>query len=1124
MKPDPIQHLTAPAVALDGATDQFRLVRMQIFNWGTFSGVADFPIPEEGYLFVGPSGSGKSTLLDANAALMTPPKWAAFNVAAREAERGNKDRNVLTYVRGAWAQQTGKNGEVVAQYLRPDTTWSALAETYRNAQGRVVVLAQVLWVRGKSTSAADVKRHFLVLEREFDVRELQFLPEHDFDVRRFKFDLPDAFARDEFSAYQERFRRLMGIDSDRALRLLHKTQSAKNLGDLNEFLRDFMLDPPQTFELAERLVTQFQELDEAHRAVVTARRQVEVLAPAREEADRLDAARRDKAALDALTEAVDPYCEQQRQALLAAAIASARTECEGLAQEELRLEDLAANEYAQLRTLEERRAGMGGSQLERLAEQLRESEAVRDKRLGRREQLRAACAVMAWATPDTPVAFAQRQDEAGRYVLDERAQSDERDERKFELKSRQRTVVERLAQTRQEVAALERQRSNIPARMLAVREKLARELGIAEEKLPFAGELIEVRPEHARWQGAIERVLHGFALSLLVEERYAAQVAALVNAAHSGERVVYFRMQDQAGGHRVGADALVHKLAFAPTPQADWVREHLKAHFDYDCVGSVAALHHATRAVTCEGQVKHSNTRHEKNDRHRVDDRSRWVLGFDNADKLALFQKTAHELVVEHEQLRQDLEVLEGEASSERTRQRACLGLANLSWDEVDVDASLAKIAALQAQITSEREAHPDLDELDRSIARQRQAHQDAMQAKNGCTVRKEGVARRLAERERKYDGLRPDLLAYALTPHQQEGLAARFGRASAELTLDNLAGASSQVERALNAEDRELSARITASQQAMERRFAEFVRTWPAEAGGLDASVASAPDFFAKLVRLETDGLPQYESRFLALLREQSDQNLTRLATQLDYERKAIRDRMGLVNDSLAGAPFNRGTHLVIETQDKLLADVVAFKQKLKASLSHSLSADPALAEQRFGVLHALVKRFASQETADRNWRALVLDVRQHVEFVARELDQDGLEVEVYRSGAGKSGGQRQKLAATCLAAALRYQLGGQDRAMPQFSTVFLDEAFDKADAEFTTMAMNIFRNFGFQMIVATPLKSVMTLEPFIGGACFIHIKDRKVSYAVEMPYDRLTRRLQRTDELLDAEKTAAA
>jgi hypothetical protein len=59
---------------------------MQTYNWGTFTGISDFPISEIGFLFVGPSGSGKSTILDAHAALLTPPKWVDFNVAAREQE------------------------------------------------------------------------------------------------------------------------------------------------------------------------------------------------------------------------------------------------------------------------------------------------------------------------------------------------------------------------------------------------------------------------------------------------------------------------------------------------------------------------------------------------------------------------------------------------------------------------------------------------------------------------------------------------------------------------------------------------------------------------------------------------------------------------------------------------------------------------------------------------------------------------------------------------------------------------------------------------------------------------------------------------------------------------------
>ena len=57
--------------------------------------------------------------------------------------------------------------------------------------------------------------------------------------------------------------------------------------------------------------------------------------------------------------------------------------------------------------------------------------------------------------------------------------------------------------------------------------------------------------------------------------------------------------------------------------------------------------------------------------------------------------------------------------------------------------------------------------------------------------------------------------------------------------------------------------------------------------------------------------------------------------------------------------------------------------------------------------------------------------------------------------------------------------------------------------------MAMNIFKRFGFQMIVATPLKAVMTLEPFIGGASFIDIKDRKHSMALPIIYDESAKRL---------------
>ena len=60
----------------------------------------------------------------------------------------------------------------------------------------------------------------------------------------------------------------------------------------------------------------------------------------------------------------------------------------------------------------------------------------------------------------------------------------------------------------------------------------------------------------------------------------------------------------------------------------------------------------------------------------------------------------------------------------------------------------------------------------------------------------------------------------------------------------------------------------------------------------------------------------------------------------------------------------------------------------------------------------------------------------------------------------------------------------------------------------------MNIFVTFGFQMIVATPLRSVMALEPFIGGATYVSIKDRKHSQARQIEYDESQARLMLTGD----------
>lgn len=320
------------------------------------------------------------------------------------------------------------------------------------------------------------------------------------------------------------------------------------------------------------------------------------------------------------------------------------------------------------------------------------------------------------------------------------------------------------------------------------------------------------------------------------------------------------------------------------------------------------------------------------------------------------------------------------------------------------------------------------------------------------------------------------------------------------------------QMATLLGQENSALATKVSRLGNAISNAFAEFLREWPEEAAALRSDLSFAPDFFAKLQRVEQDGLPAHEARFLKLLQEQSTMRLAELSQLLSQAKREISSRLVDVNDALRLVLYNPDSYLEIESIELHLPDVKEFRDTLAQLFAQQRSQtdEPAEAERRFELLRGLVERLRT----DAAWRSVVLDVRRHVQFMAVEREHGtNREIERYSGSSGKSGGQRQKLTATCLAAALRFKLGGVDGGMPSYGTVVLDEAFTKTDNEFTATSMKIFTELGFQMIVATPLKSVMTLEPFVGGATFVAIADRRTSSLLHIGYDEEGQRLALTE-----------
>ena len=95
--------------------------------------------------------------------------------------------------------------------------------------------------------------------------------------------------------------------------------------------------------------------------------------------------------------------------------------------------------------------------------------------------------------------------------------------------------------------------------------------------------------------------------------------------------------------------------------------------------------------------------------------------------------------------------------------------------------------------------------------------------------------------------------------------------------------------------------------------------------------------------------------------------------------------------------------------------------------------------------------------------------------------MREDDSEYETYTDSGGKSGGQKEKLAYTVLAASLAYQfrLDGSAAATRTFRFVVIDEAFGRGSEDSARFALRLFHRLGLQLLIVTPLT-------FLGGSFY--------------------------------------
>lgn len=388
-----------------------------------------------------------------------------------------------------------------------------------------------------------------------------------------------------------------------------------------------------------------------------------------------------------------------------------------------------------------------------------------------------------------------------------------------------------------------------------------------------------------------------------------------------------------------------------------------------------------------------------------------------------------------------------------------------------------ANVGLTDAQTALER-ATRTARQAEVTLGDTRERRARAVQRRDDLARRREAWASELASLPEAPADVRARLLAGFAAQTGDPDAAARLIRADLDRDQGRV------IKRLVNAEQRAASV------------MQAYKYDWPGPAADLIAQADNLPDFLAILDGLQSDRLPEFEDRFFDLLQGQSRNNIGALSQRLKNARREVRERVDPINRSLRQTEYSPGRYLHVRVDDRRLPDVTTFLQTLTEITSGSLedALGSALgpearvaAEARFVTMERLLQRLASAAPEDVRWRQQCLDTRQHVQFVAEVRDDDGRAVDYFTSAGGLSGGERQKLVTFCLAAALRYQLAREGADLPAYGLVVLDEAFDKTDPAFTRAGLDVFRTFGFQLVLATPLKMLQTLEDYVGGAAVV-------------------------------------
>jgi len=1091
--------------ASDDTTAGFRLAYLESYNWGTYNKtIIKLPLDGANGLLTGDIGSGKSTLVDALTTLLVPHQKIIYNKAAGA---NTKERTLYSYVVGEYKSAQDENfGYSKAIALRDSSNFTVLLARFENTGfAESLTIAQFFYIADNQ-----VNKFFVVSQNNLSIQKDFF---HFSDIRELKKrvrNLPNTNVYDTFKEYEKDFSRTMGIKNEQALNLFYQTVSLKAIGNLTEFIRTHMLESSQIDESIDNLCSSFGDLNHTHELILKAKRQIELLEPIKNESKRYEIIENELANLEEMSDFLGVYLASYKKELLEAKLKELGIELIKNNSNKNNLQNELDNLKETITNLKIELRNNGGDRLSQIATkekqtsqllQIRKEENIIYNDLVKSLGLSAVSNEHRFLTTKEELVMQHNFLDTETTKLENALMYDNNSLINYKKEKEELDL---------EIVYLQNHPSNIPSHISKIREEMAKNLGLSREKLPFVGELISVVDEE--WSGAIERVLHNFALSLIVESSLYDKVSNYVENTNLKGKLVYLKVDSKAkveNFENTVANSMVEKLELkVDSPFFGWLMGELGNRFNLSCVKSMEEFRRYKKALSINGQFKSDFVRHEKDDRFDIKESSRWILGWNNLQKLQQFQAKERKLQEKIEHLQVKIETTKKEKLSINTKKTILIQVSTYNdFEKINWYKYSKELENLQKE-KEELEISSDvIQSLQTSIIENEKIEKEKELSKERVVGEIAKLETSTEEKQEELNNANLTLANKEILPNMRQQLdGLKSGFIDTKLNLISIGTLKNRFEEYITSGIKKANENKNKSATKIIQSMGEYINNYKEESKELDASIASIGEFHKKLESLKKDNLPKWQKKFKELLKEKTIQGVVFLQSTLEEQSKEILKKIEMINLSLKDIEYSEGTFIELIADKSNNAEIKQFKQDLKSATTGAISEDNNYDEQKFLQIKALIDRFNGRDgyiDVDKKWRKTVSDVRNWFEFSASERYlSDGTQKEYYAHSGGKSGGQKEKLAYTVLASSLAYQFGLEYEKIQSrsFRFVMIDEAFGRGSDESTRYGLKLFEKLKLQLLVITPKQKINVIEPFVQSVHFVHNHDGMNSSLVSM------------------------